>query len=58
MTLGLAYWIIYLLFVILGAYTHRAVFAGGDPWPFGGGLILALLLFLLGWGVFGFIVKG
>ncbi len=58
MSIGLAFWVVYLIFIIFGGWVNRASIQGGDLGPFGGSLILAVLLFLLGWGVFGFIVHG
>jgi hypothetical protein len=58
MTIGLAYWVIFLLWIILSLYFGRADIQGGKWEPLGLNLILIVLLFLLGWGVFGFIVRG
>jgi hypothetical protein len=48
MTLGLAYWILMLVWLAFGVYTNRAALpaAGGD-------LLLFILLVLLGWKAFG-----
>lgn len=48
MTLGLAYWILMLVWLAFGIYTNRAALpaAGGD-------LLLFILLVLLGWKEFG-----
>lgn len=55
MTIALAFWILMLLSLVYGL-------GWGWPWNnrplFGTNLILWLLLFLLGWGVFGFPLKG
>jgi len=51
MTLGLAYWILMLLWLVFGLALHF-----GPAWPYwgwGGGLLLFILLLLLGWRVFG-----
>lgn len=53
MTLGLAFWILMLLWLVLGIYTNRAAIAGGQYLPLGGDLLLFVLLLLLGWKVFG-----
>ena len=48
MTLGLAYWILMLVWLAFGIYTNRAALpaAGGD-------LLLFILLVLVGWRLFG-----
>lgn len=48
MTLGLAYWILMLIWLAFGIYQNRASLpaAGGDG-------LLFILLVLLGWKVFG-----
>ncbi len=52
MTLGLAYWILMLLWVVFGVWPNWP--AGGASFrPFGGSLLLFILLLLLGWHVFG-----
>lgn len=50
MTRGLAYWVLMLLWLVLGLAWHFAVWA---PALWGVALIPFLLLFLLGWQVFG-----
>ncbi len=58
MSIGLCFWVLFLIYVIFGGWANRASLQGGDFGPFGGSLLLSVLLFLLGWGVFGFIVHG
>ena len=52
MSLGLAFWIIMLLVIIFN-WPNRN---WGPPWA--GSLVLIVLLFLLGWKVFGFPIHG
>lgn len=52
MTLGLAFWILMLLWLVLGVY-WRWPGAAGPFWPLGADLLLFLLLLILGWGEFG-----
>lgn len=58
MSIGLVFWIVFLISVLLGFYSHRGSVTTGDWAPFGGGLLLFVLLFLLGWSQYGFIIKG
>lgn len=51
MTRGLAFWILMLLWLVLGVAWHFAVFGGVVVW--GLALIPFLLLLLRGWQVFG-----
>lgn len=52
MTVGLAYWILMLLWLVFGVYVG---WSAGAPQPFiiGGNLLIFLLFVLLGWQVFG-----
>lgn len=57
MTKGTIFWLLMLLWLIFGAWSLWPR-AGEVMWaPIGGSLLLFVLLFLLGWQVFGFIVK-
>lgn len=59
MSIGFIFWLLMLLWLLFGMYWN---------WPkeqtpsgfgtLGGNLLLFVLLFLLGWKVFGFIVQG
>ena len=53
LSIGLLFWILMLLWLLFGFWTN---YAGGvfNYRPFGAHLLLWLLLFLLGWQVFGF----
>jgi hypothetical protein len=59
MTLAMIFWMLFILWLILGLY-------GWTTWPpgspqvhfWGGFVLLTALLFFLGWGVFGFVIKG
>jgi len=51
------FWVIFIIWVLFGGYIYY------EPptfrWrPFGGHLLLGILIFLLGWGVYGFMVSG
>lgn len=60
MTIGFLYWLLMILWFIFGMWwTWPATPAAPNSWgPFGGGLLLFVLLFLLGWKVFGFPIHG
>lgn len=50
MTLGLLYWIVYLVALIFGfAFADRS-----RPYWYGGSLVTAILFFIIGWRLFGF----
>lgn len=59
MPIGLLFWVIFVVWILFTGYV-----AWGDPanrphWGvLGGNLIVLILLFLLGWQVFGFVVQG
>jgi hypothetical protein len=57
MTLGLAFWILMLIWLVFGIATH--FYPGWGPYGiWGGTLLLFVLLLLLGWAVFGAPIRG
>lgn len=55
MSVGLAFWIAMLVALLFGG----AHFRSSSDWrPFGGAFFIWLLLFLLGWGMFGPPIRG
>jgi hypothetical protein len=56
MTLGLAFWILMLIWLVFGFAWHWGMV--GIYGPVGGTVLLFVLLFLLGWKVFGPPVHG
>jgi hypothetical protein len=55
MTIGFIFWLLMLLWAVFGIY--RSWPSGPTPWVWGGDLVLFILLFLLGWHVFGWPIK-
>lgn len=53
MTLSMLFWLLYIIWVLFGGYRYRT-----DYPSLGGHGLLAVLIFLLGWGTFGWIVSG
>lgn len=49
---GILFWVLMVLWFFVGAYWYYAYHFGGVP-----DLLLFVLLFLLGWKVFGFVVQ-
>ncbi len=58
MTLGLVYWILMLLWAVFGVFPLFPREAGKAWYPFGGHLLLFILLVLLGWHSFGAPIHG
>jgi hypothetical protein len=59
MTLGFLFWLLMILWFVFGLYWNWP----SQPGPagfgiLGGNLLLFILLFLLGWKVFGFVIQG
>jgi hypothetical protein len=46
-----------VLWLVLGFYVNRTSISSGSYGLLGGNLLLFVLLFLLGWKVFGFIIQ-
>ena len=55
MALGLAYWIIMLLWFVLGVYVTWGI---GNHYMTGGNILLFLLFFIIGWKLFGPPIRG
>lgn len=55
MPVGVIFWVLWLLGLLLSGWGWRT--ASGEPWVWGGGLLLWALLFLLGWHSFGALVR-
>jgi hypothetical protein len=57
MTLGFLFWLLMILWLIFGFWQWRPVIPANYG-PFGGHILLWILLFLLGWKLFGFVIQG
>lgn len=58
MTIGFLFWLLMILWLLFGLYWNRTDLQGGNYGIVGGNLLLFVLLFLLGWRVFGFVIQG
>ena len=59
MSLGFLYWLLMILWLVFGFWVFRPLPANPASYaPFGGHMLLWVLLFLLGWRVFGFVIQG
>lgn len=58
MPIGLIFWVLMLLWLVLGIFNNRAEFVAGNYAGFGGTLLQFILFFLLGWRAFGFMIQG
>lgn len=57
MPIGYIFWGLMILWLVFGLYWNRGEFKTGNYGAFGSNLLLFVLLFLLGWKVFGFVVQ-
>lgn len=55
MTIAFIFWLLMLLWLLFGCYSNRTQLG---PWLARGDLVLFVLLFLLGWKVFGWPIAG
>jgi hypothetical protein len=53
MPMGILYWMIFVIWVLFGGYSNR----GRPFFDWGGDLILFILLFIIGWKLFGFVIQ-
>jgi hypothetical protein len=51
------FWVLMLLWFLFGLFWNRGDLQKGDYGFFGSHLLLFILLFILGWAVFGFVVQ-
>jgi len=58
MSIGLAFWILMLLWLVGGFVWHGPGVMSGQYWPLGSNLLLFVLLVLLGWHAFGAPLRG
>jgi hypothetical protein len=57
MPIGILFWVIMIIWFLFGLYSNRSELIGCNFLYFGGNLILFVLLALLGWQVFGAVIK-
>lgn len=57
MPLSILFWVLMLLWLVLGLWTNWPGQQGHPYGPFGSNLLLFILLLLLGWAVFGAAVR-
>jgi len=60
-TIGFIFWLLMILWLIFGLYWNWPQGGVNGPrafGPLGGNLLLFVLLFILGWAVFGFVIQG
>jgi hypothetical protein len=58
---GVWFWIIYVVFALLGVLFNWPVTGANDPYawrPLGWSFVVLILLGLLGWGIFGPPIRG
>jgi len=60
MPLGFLFWLLFVIWVLFGGWSSYQVSQAtpGNWRPLGGHFLAAVLIFLLGWKVFGFVIKG
>jgi hypothetical protein len=56
MSLGLAFWLLYILCFVF-SFWAGGYYATGTYRPFGPYLAVFILIFLLGWRLFGFVIQ-
>lgn len=58
MPISMLFWFLYVIFILFGGWAYYQPDPNRGRWPLGGHLLLCILIFLLGWRVFGFVIKG
>ena len=56
MSIGLLFWVIFVIALIFGAWGRTP--SGSPYWANYNSWVFVVLLFLLGWRVFGFVIQG
>lgn len=57
MTIGMIYWLLWIIWAIFGFYTGWSGEPGNRRAVWGGNILLLVLFFLIGWKIFGFVIK-
>lgn len=57
MTIGLLFWVLWVIWAVFGFWTGWSVEPAHRRYALGGNVLLLILFFLLGWKVFGFVVR-
>lgn len=59
MPIGILFWVLMVIWFVFGLWVNWPPPGNTNGWrPVAGNLFLFVLLFLLGWKVFGFVVQG
>jgi hypothetical protein len=53
MPIGVLFWVLMIIWLLLGLYWHRGEFGRGSYGLVGGNLLLFIILAVIGWKVFG-----
>lgn len=54
---GMLFWVLMILWFLFGLFWNRAEAAKGNWGFFGSDLLLFILLFIIGWQLFGFVIQ-
>jgi hypothetical protein len=57
MTIGLLYWMLWIIWAIFGFYNGWSGEPGNRRSVWGSNALLLILFFLIGWKIFGFVIK-
>jgi hypothetical protein len=58
MPLGFLFWLLMVLWLLFGVFWSHWPMSQENYRPFGGSLLLFVLLFIIGWKLFGFVIQG
>ena len=57
MPISMLFWFLFIIWILFGGWAYQPDATRG--WrPLGSHILLCILIFLLGWHVFGFVIKG
>lgn len=57
MSIGVLFWLLWVIWAIFGFWTGYSGEPGRRHYVWGGNILLLVLFFLIGWKVFGFVIK-
>lgn len=57
MSIGLLFWILWVIWLVFGFWSGQSIAEPNRRYAWGGHFLLLVLFFLVGWKIFGFVIR-